>query len=346
MPVTFAELRNPELCAPASDLGARHSGCRVGAVLLMGVPSPLVTGNLLPCFSHHCVDVLMYAHQESSLARRAVEWASRKKKTAPAASSAAGSADTRRRRSWMAVPRAVRTGRPLTSATGWVGERSSIERRPCNHPGTRTRVSRRGECTAFSNVDVGFRHRFTPSNDPVQGTIRLSNEIRWASGATSLKQALQKDSSAAAPFTLRSTVSGRDLEDKIESANRRADQQGTNRCYDRPHQTVPVFGSNLRFLQVYRLSRSLFWRLKSPAPGVHGRWEGAEGSPRGTLRSQGAQRERYARRRRLLVRRTPASFWRLYRKLNCHPSAGSPGETAQSASSPRLQKDQPLRSPR
>jgi hypothetical protein len=76
VPVTFAELRSPERLS-ASDPDSQRSWSRAGAVLLIGVPSPLVTGNLLPCFFHHSVDVLTYAHQESSLARRAVEWASR-----------------------------------------------------------------------------------------------------------------------------------------------------------------------------------------------------------------------------------------------------------------------------
>jgi hypothetical protein len=76
VPVTLADLRNPALLA-ASDPDSQRSWSRAGAVLLIGVPSPLVSGNLLPCFSYNRIDVLMYAHQESSLARRADEWASR-----------------------------------------------------------------------------------------------------------------------------------------------------------------------------------------------------------------------------------------------------------------------------
>lgn len=76
VPVTLAELKDPELCAPECHHSALD-GTSSGEVLLIGVPSPRVTGNLLPCFSHDHIDVLMYPHQESSLTRRAVEWASR-----------------------------------------------------------------------------------------------------------------------------------------------------------------------------------------------------------------------------------------------------------------------------
>jgi hypothetical protein len=78
VPVTLSELRDIELFASNPDTqAAQPAGLCAGTVLLTGVPSPHVTGNLLPCFSHRGVDVFVYEYQERSLSRRVVEWASR-----------------------------------------------------------------------------------------------------------------------------------------------------------------------------------------------------------------------------------------------------------------------------
>ncbi len=78
IPVTLSELRDIELFAANTDSQtAQTAGTCKGAVLLAGVPSPYITGNLLPCFSHRSVDLLAYEYQERSLSRRVVEWASR-----------------------------------------------------------------------------------------------------------------------------------------------------------------------------------------------------------------------------------------------------------------------------
>jgi hypothetical protein len=78
VPVTLSELGDIELFASNPDSQAsRPAGPCAGTVLLTGVPSPHVMGNLLPCFSHRGVDVFVYEYQERSLSRRVVEWASR-----------------------------------------------------------------------------------------------------------------------------------------------------------------------------------------------------------------------------------------------------------------------------
>jgi hypothetical protein len=78
VPVTLAELRDIELFSSNPDVQtSRPPGPCSGTVLLTGVPSPHVMGNLLPCFSHRGVDVFVYEYQERSLSRRVVEWASR-----------------------------------------------------------------------------------------------------------------------------------------------------------------------------------------------------------------------------------------------------------------------------
>lgn len=77
VPITLSELGNLDPCTATSKPGTHKPGARAGSVLLIGVPSPLVTGKLLPCLSYHHVEVLMYAHQAATLTRRALEWASR-----------------------------------------------------------------------------------------------------------------------------------------------------------------------------------------------------------------------------------------------------------------------------
>lgn len=76
--VTLSELRYIELLSSNLDLRVQTTaGTCQGSVLLTGVPSPHVTGNLLPCFSHRSVDMFVFDYQERSLSRRIVEWASR-----------------------------------------------------------------------------------------------------------------------------------------------------------------------------------------------------------------------------------------------------------------------------
>jgi hypothetical protein len=78
VPVTLSELRDIELFLSNPDAPAENTaGAYQGTVLLTGVPSPHVAGNLLPCFSHRSVDVFVYEYQERSLSRRIAEWASR-----------------------------------------------------------------------------------------------------------------------------------------------------------------------------------------------------------------------------------------------------------------------------
>lgn len=78
VPVTLRELRDIELYSSNPDAVAAgpFRSCS-GTVLLTNVPSPHVTGNLLPCFSYRGVDVFVYEYQERSLSRRVCEWASR-----------------------------------------------------------------------------------------------------------------------------------------------------------------------------------------------------------------------------------------------------------------------------
>ncbi len=78
VPVTLGELSDVELFSLNPTSGDERSHAPgTGSVLLTNVPSPHVTGNLLPCFWRRSVDVFIYEYQQRSLSRRVVEWASR-----------------------------------------------------------------------------------------------------------------------------------------------------------------------------------------------------------------------------------------------------------------------------